>query len=217
MRCCHSTLGLLFRGSAGFTRKGQQQFATQTLRVHLLGLDSVAKNVFTGRFSFIALHLRFQAQFQNFCLSRAAKRGGFKRGGFPIWTCPSFFVLFCPFWDFPDFSGIFPICSGMVWGLSRFVLFLFLAYYEHLRGTVPEGSATQSGPFPKKVGNTRVWKHPGLASLNFVHNKNLEGWPRWNLSWGNYLLQCNDCCCSSLEATNVLVTHTVFLSVLRGN
>ena len=25
--------------------------------------------------------------------SRAAKRGGFKRGGFPIWTCPSFFVL----------------------------------------------------------------------------------------------------------------------------
>ena len=29
--------------------------------------------------------------------SRAAKRGCFKRGGFPIWTCPSFFVLFCPF------------------------------------------------------------------------------------------------------------------------
>ena len=50
--------------------------------------------------------------------------GGFKRGGFPIWTCPSFFLLFCPFlsflglsrffWDFPDLSGdgpgIFPIC-----------------------------------------------------------------------------------------------------------
>ena len=30
---------LLFRGSAGVTRVGQQQFATQTLRVHLLGLD----------------------------------------------------------------------------------------------------------------------------------------------------------------------------------
>ena len=26
--------------------------------------------------------------------SRAAKWGGFKRGCFPIWTCPSFFVLF---------------------------------------------------------------------------------------------------------------------------
>ena len=45
---------------------------------------------------------------------RAAKRGCFKRGGFPIWTRPSFFVLF---WDFPgdfpdlrgDGLGIFPI------------------------------------------------------------------------------------------------------------
>ena len=29
--------------------------------------------------------------------------------------CPflPFFVLFCPFWDFPVFSGIFPICSRM--------------------------------------------------------------------------------------------------------
>ena len=38
MRCCHSTHGLLLRGSAGVTRGGQQQFATQTLRVHLLGI-----------------------------------------------------------------------------------------------------------------------------------------------------------------------------------
>ena len=58
-------------------------------------------------------------------VSRAAKRGCFKRGGFPIWTCPSVFVLFCPFGTFP---GIFPICSGMVRGFSRFVLFLFSAY-----------------------------------------------------------------------------------------
>ena len=49
--------------------------------------------------------------------SRAAQRGGFKRGVFPIWTCPSFFVLFGTFpifRDFPDLSGdgpgIFPIC-----------------------------------------------------------------------------------------------------------
>ena len=34
-----SIYGLLFRRSAGVTRKGQQQFATQTLRVHLLGID----------------------------------------------------------------------------------------------------------------------------------------------------------------------------------
>ena len=47
-------------------------------------------------------------------LSRAAKRGGFKRGGgFPIWTGPSFFVLFCPFLSF---FGAFPIFLGF----SRF-------------------------------------------------------------------------------------------------
>ena len=89
--------------------------------------------------------------------------GGSNGGGFPIWTCPSFFVVFCPFWDFPDFSGI---CSGMVWGFSQFVPFSFSAYQAHLRGTVPKGSATQSGPFPKKVGNPPDWKPPGLASLN---------------------------------------------------
>ena len=29
--------------------------------------------------------------------SRAAKQGAFKRGGFPIWTCPSFFFSFLSF------------------------------------------------------------------------------------------------------------------------
>ena len=28
----------------------------------------------------------------------------------------------------------------------------FLAHWQHLRGTVPKGSATQSGPSPEKVG-----------------------------------------------------------------
>ena len=55
--------------------------------------------------------------------SRAAKRRGFKREGFPIWSCPSLLVLFCSFLavlglsrflrDFPDLlrdgPGIFPI------------------------------------------------------------------------------------------------------------
>ena len=36
--------------------------------------------------------------------SRVAKRGGFKRGGFPIWTCPSFFVLFGTFPMIPGFA-----------------------------------------------------------------------------------------------------------------
>ena len=71
----------------------------------------------------------------------------------------------------------FFVLLGLSRGFSRFVRALsgdfpdwsfssFSAYYQHLRGTVPKGSATQSGPFPKKVGNTRVWKPPGLASLN---------------------------------------------------
>ena len=94
--------------------------------------------------------------------SRAAKRGCFKRGGFPIWTCPSFFVLFGTFPIFLGFSWFARGWSGEFPDLS---FSSFSAYQEHLRGTVPKGSATQSGPFPKKVGNTRVWKPPGLASL----------------------------------------------------
>ena len=47
--------------------------------------------------------------------SRAAKRGCFKRGGFPIWTFLSF--LFCPFFaPFLSFFGTFPIFPGF----SRF-------------------------------------------------------------------------------------------------
>ena len=100
------------------------------------------------------------------CLKKKLKgrqTGGFKwGGGFPDLDLS---FLFCPFGDFPDSSGIFPICSGNLRGVSRFVPFLFLGLKkEHLRGTVPKGSATQSGPFPKKVGNP-VWKPPSLASL----------------------------------------------------
>ena len=39
VRCRHSTYSLLFRGLSGGPQRGQQQSATQTLRVHLLGID----------------------------------------------------------------------------------------------------------------------------------------------------------------------------------
>ena len=94
--------------------------------------------------------------------SRAAKRGCFKRGGFPIWTCPSFFVLFRPFWDFPDFSGIFPICLGMVWGFSRFVLFLFLGLLRAPTRNSPERVRDTIRTVPEKNG-----KHPGLETPRF--------------------------------------------------
>ena len=103
-------------------------------------------------------------------ISRAAKRGGFKWGGFPIWTCPSFFVLFCPFWDFPDFSGIFPICSGMVRGLSRFVLFLFLGLLRAHTRNSPERVRDTIWTFPEKSG-----KHPGLETPRFSFSQTLLG------------------------------------------
>ena len=89
--------------------------------------------------------------------SRAAKRGGF-----PIWTCPSFFVLFCPFSFFPDFSGIFPICAGMVRGFSRFVLFLFLSLLRAPTRNSPKRVRDTIWTFPEKSG-----KHPGLETPGF--------------------------------------------------
>ena len=88
--------------------------------------------------------------------------GGFKRGGFLIWTCPSFF---CPFWDFPDFSGIFPICWGMVRGFSLFVLFLCLGLLRAPMRNSPERVRDTIWTFPKKW-ETPGFGNPGLASLN---------------------------------------------------
>ena len=98
-------------------------------------------------------------------------------GGFPIWTCPSFFVLFCPFWDFPDFSGIFPICSGMVRGFSRFVLFLFLGLLRAPTRNSPERVRATIWTFPEKSG-----KHPGLETPRFIRSEKLQ-----NESSSNFL------------------------------
>ena len=94
--------------------------------------------------------------------SRAAKRGGFKRVGFPIWTCPSFFVLFLSFLglsrfirDFPDLRGdgpgIFPICP-----------FLFLGLLRAPTRNSPERVRDTIWTFPEKSG-----KHPGLETPRF--------------------------------------------------
>ena len=58
-----------------------------------------------------------------------------RTGGFPYLDLS---FLFCPFLSFPDFSGIFPICSGMVRGVSRFVLFLFLGLLRAPTRNSPE-------------------------------------------------------------------------------
>ena len=59
---------------------------------------------------------------------------------------------FCPFWDFPDFSGIFPICSGMVRGFSRFVPFLFLSLLRAPMRNSPERVRDTIWTFPEKSG-----------------------------------------------------------------
>ena len=86
-------------------------------------------------------------------LNGGVSNGGVSRSGFVL-PFLSFFVLLGLSRGFSRFvrglSGDFPN-----WSFSS-----FSAYYQHLRGTVPKGSATQSGPFLKKVGNTRVWKPP---------------------------------------------------------
>ena len=62
-------------------------------------------------------------------ISRAAKRGGFKRGGFPIWTFLSCFVLFGTFPIFPGFSRFARGWSGDFPDLS---FSSFSAYQEHI-------------------------------------------------------------------------------------
>ena len=118
--------------------------------------------------------------------SRAAKRGGFKRGGFPIWTCRSFFVLFCTFWGFPDFSGIFPICSGMVRGFSRFVLFLFIGLLRAPTRNGPERVRDTIWTFPEKSG-----KPPGLETPRFSFAQHYKK-HLFNFLFGNNQV-CNYC------------------------
>ena len=74
-------------------------------------------------------------------------------------------LIFVSFGTFPIFPGFSRFVRGLSGDFPDWSFSSFSAYYQHLRGTVPKGSATQSGPFPKKVGNPPIWKPPSLASL----------------------------------------------------
>ena len=103
----------------------------------------------------------------------AKKRQGFKtraarrsfHGGLPDLDLS---FLFCPFWDFPDFSGIFPICSGT---LRVFFSICPFPLSRPINSTNEEQSRKGPQHNPdlsrKKVGNPPVWKPPGLASLKY--------------------------------------------------
>ena len=81
-------------------------------------------------------------------------------GGFPIWTCPSFFVLFCPFLSlsrgFSRFargrSGDFPD-----WSFSS-----FLGLLRAPTRNSPERVRDTVWTIPEKSG-----KHPGLETPRF--------------------------------------------------
>ena len=85
--------------------------------------------------------------------------GGVSRSGLVL-PFLSLFVLFCPFGTFPDFPGFSRLVRGLSGDFPDWSFSSFSAYQQHLQGTVPEGSATQSGPFPKKVGNPGFGKPP---------------------------------------------------------
>ena len=123
-------------------------------------------------------------------ISRAAKRGGFKRGVFPIWTFPSFFVLFlsvscpfvvlfcpflslfCPFLSvFVRFFGTFPIFPGFsrfARGWSRDLpdlsFFLFLGLLREPTRNSPERVRDTIWTFPE---NFKSGKPPGLETPRF--------------------------------------------------
>ena len=63
-------------------------------------------------------------------VSRAAKRGGgVQTRGFPMRTCPSFFVLVSPSWDFPDFSGFSRFVQGLFGDFPDLCFSSFSAYF----------------------------------------------------------------------------------------
>ena len=64
---------------------------------------------------------------------------------------------------------MFPICSGMVRGFSRFVPFLFLGLLRAPRRNSPERVRDTIGTFPEKSG-----KHPGLETPRFSFSQSIQ-------------------------------------------
>ena len=155
----------LFRLSSECTKTAHRRSLTISTADEGVAGSSAARTIFTHslrRRNRGSLAIFFAEEIAH--LSRAAKRGRFKRGGFPIWTCPSFVVLFCPlglsrfFWDFPDLLGDGPgIFQIRPFSLSRPIK----STYEEQSRKGPRHNLDLSR---KKWETPRVWKPPGLAS-----------------------------------------------------
>ena len=103
-------------------------------------------------------------------LNEGVSNGGVSRSGLVL----PFLSFFCPFWDFPDFSGIFPICSGMVRGFFRFVLFLSLGLLRAAIRNSPERVRDTIWTFPEKKWETPRFGNPRF-SFSQVHREVLHG------------------------------------------
>ena len=93
-------------------------------------------------------------------LNGGVSNGGASRSGLVL-PFLSFLVL-------SDYSGIFPICSGMVRGFSRFVPFLFLGLLRAPRGNSPERVRDTIWTFTEKSG-----KPPGLETPRFSFSQKM--------------------------------------------
>ena len=103
-------------------------------------------------------------------------QGPLNGGGFPIWTCPSFFVLFCSFGTFPIF-WVFLICPGMARGFSRLVLFLFLGLLAAPMRNSPERVRDTIRTFPEESGKPPGLETPRLSFSQKRLNITAEAWP----------------------------------------
>ena len=81
---------------------------------------------------------------------------------------PRLVFPFCPFWDFPEFSGIFPICPGIVREFSRFVPFPFLGLLTAPTRNSPEKARDTIRTFPEKSGKPPRFGNPPLSSFSQI-------------------------------------------------
>ena len=98
--------------------------------------------------------------------SRAGRREGFKQGGFLDLDMSSFFVLFCPFWDFLDFSRIFPICPGIDYP-GIFLICPFPLSWP-INSTYEEQS--RNGPRHNPDLPREMWETPRLTFSQHPHS-----------------------------------------------
>ena len=87
---------------------------------------------------------------------------------FLSFLCP-FFVLLLSFLSFLDFSWLFPIGPGIVWGFSRIFPFLFLGLLTAPARNSPERVGKKIRTFPEKIR-----KPPGLETPRFSFSQRIS-------------------------------------------